>query len=442
MSNSELLQPQKPGIQYTEDGLSIGKEIFQTVQKAIWHKGTLNITGRDQQDNTKTITGLDIDQSMGDLEAQRRRFPNAAILSKCLGLAQLSIGEAALAENKPSITSYFQEAISSLERALEQEAGDPETTLNLTLAYCYAEDLEVDSSEDYTEFISDLLAEVPMTVLPEIAAACSIRGSIYFDEEKTTLGFNFLKQELFLWRYQQLLDPKNSALQERLKTSAEDLIKRCHTLGWQNLAEQLASQLTAWVAELPDPVDSELDSRLVEAAEFERAAKAYLSHDDKASAIACFEDHTQLMKVIYQDHAPMDCYAEMLIESYVNVIDLHTELAQTEKADKHQRELVELLKSLLIAYPGTDFYLNSLSVCCEAMADRRLAQGKPADALPLYLESLAYNEKLATTEPAPEEYRNHQLGILKKLTALYTNLGDDQSSLHYQDKLARLEEGH
>lgn len=439
MSDSELLQPRKQNVQHTADGLSLGQDAFQSIQKVVWHEGKLNVTGTDAQGNLKTLSGLNIYESTSQLEAQRKRFPNVAIISKCLGLAQLSIGEAALAKNKPNATTYFQEAISSLERTLEQEPGDLEATLNLTLGYCYAEDLEDTTSEDYAELIGDLLEEVPQALLPEIVAACAIRGRVYFEENKATLGFNFLKQELFLWRQQQLLDPLNLTLQERLKSSTEALIRRCEAQGWQNITQQLTAQLTEWTSQFSENNDADaLDARLVDAAEFERAGKAYMSHNDKASAIERFEEHTILMKIIYQDHAPMSCYADLLIESYVRTIDLCHELEENSKGNTYQTELIELLKSLLTTYPENEFYLHSLSVCSEALADRHRDQQESADALTLYLQSLEMSEKLTAADQAPEDYYLHQLGILKKLTELYTQMGEHQEAQVYHQRVTAI----
>ncbi|GAB5527238.1 MAG: hypothetical protein Roseis2KO_51100 [Roseivirga sp.] len=441
MSDSELLQPQQQGIQYTADGLSIGQDVFQSIEKVVWHEGRLNITGTDAQANLKTLSGLSIFETTSQLETQRKRFPNAAIISKCLGLAQLSLGEAALAENHSSAATRFQESISSLERALEQEPGDSEAILNLTLGYCYAEELEDTASEDYAELISELLEEVPQAWLPEIVTACAIRGRVYFEESKATLGFNFLKQELFLWRQQQLLDPLNPALQERLQSSAEALIRRCEAQGWQSIAQQLTAQLTEWTSQFSEKNEADaLDARLVDAAEFERAGKAYMSHNDKAAAIEHFEKHTSLMKIIYRDHAPMSCYADLLIESYVRTIDLCYELEEDSKGNTYQTELMELLKSLLITYPKNEFYLHSLSVCSEAMADRHHNQQKLMDALALYRQSLEMSTKLTAADQAPEDYYLHQSDVLKKLIKLYTQMGEHQAARVYHQKVVAIED--
>ncbi len=441
ISNSDFSNTGHQAVRLTDNGLLIDQVVFQSVDKVVWHEGKLNIIGTDTQGEPKALSGLSIYESTSQMETQRKLFPNAAIISKCLGLAQLSIGEAALAENNPSATAYFQEAISSLERALEQEPGDLEATLNLTLGYCYADDLEDSTSEDYAELISDLLEEVPITLLPEIVAACAIRGRVYFEENKATLGFNFLKQELFLWRQQQLIDPLNTTLQERLKSSTEALIRRCEVQGWQNITQQLTAQLTEWTAQFSESNDEDaLDTRLVDAAELERAGKAYMSHNDKASAIERFEAHTGLMKVIYQDHAPMSCYADLLIESYVRTIDLCYELKEHNKGNTHQIALMELLKSLLATYPENEFYIHSLSVCSEALADRHHSQQEPAEAIALYLQSLEMSEKLTVTDQAPEDYYLHQSGILKKLTELYMQMGKHQEARVYSERVTAIED--
>lgn len=447
MSNSDSIQTQHKPISYADSALVIGQTLLKSIQKVVWHEGKLNITGTDKAGDSQTLTGLATADSIEQLEKQRRVFPNASIISKCLGLAQLSTGEAILAEEAVPAgedqqnPGYFQESINSLERALEQEPGDPEATLYLTLAYCYAEDLEGEISDDYAELVNDLLTEVPLTLLPEIAAACAIRGKIYFEENRATLGFNFLKQELFLWRHQQLLDPENTALLNRVKLSAEDLIQRCEQQGWKGIAAQLILQLPDWISSATHAEDADaLDHRLAEAAEFERAGRAYLSHNDKASALTSFIDHTALMKVIYQDHAPMSCYADLLIESYIRLIDLHYELEQPDQGSDLQLELIALLESLLIPYPDSETYLNSLAACCESLAERRVSEGMPVKALALYLQSLSLNQHLSSLENDLEQYTNNQIAVLRKLIPLYHETGNEVAAHAYQQQIETLEE--
>lgn len=426
MSNIEVIPIDNQTIGYTVNGLKVGQLIFQSISKVVWHDQAFNFTGQDTEGNTKTLSGLETDKSIEILEAQRKLFPNAAILSKCLGLAQLSMGEVAIAENNSAASAYFQESINSLERALEQEPEDSEACQNLTLSYCYVEELEEtkENSEDYSELINDLLLHISPEVLSEIAKACAIRGRIYFEEGKITLGFNFLKQELFLWRHQQLLTPQNGVIWQRLEASAKNLIKRCIAQGWTGVAKQLEKQLTEWTKESSVEEDPDsLDPRLAEAAEFERAGKAYLSHKDKTSAMKCFENHTSLMKLIYQGHAPMPCYAELLIDSYIRTIDLFYETESTRIAEAFQRELIELMEALLITYPQNEFYLNSLSACCEALAERKLDNQDLAEALVLYQQSLHLNEKLILVDKERQEYQANKLGILKKLAELHAQTG-------------------
>ncbi|GEM_PF-4038793 len=442
MSNPDSTQTQDGLISYSAPHLCIDQSAFSTIQKVLWHEGRLNITGTDQADNPLIIKGLEIAKSIESLEKQRRTFPNAAIISKCLGLAQLSTGEAALTGGDQQARDYFQESINSLERTLEQEPGDPEATLHLTLAYCYAEDLESEASDDYAELVNDLLTEVSASLLPEIAIACAIRGKVYFEEGKATLGFNFLKQELFLWRHQQLLEPENPTLLDRVKQSTEDLIDRCREQGWQSIAEQLILQLPDWISSQDDAEDAHsLDHRLAEAAEFERAGKAYLSHNDKTSALAGFIEHTRLMKVIYQDHAPSSCYADMLIESYIRLIDLYDDLGQFDNAAGSQSELIALLESLLIAYPDSETYLNSLAACCESLAERRISEGRPVKALELYLQSHSIHLHLTSLANAPEQYTLSQIEVLKKLAQLSLETGNEASAQDYGQKATELEKG-
>lgn len=425
MNNPNSIPAQHQKISYYDLGLKVGPYVFQSIQKVIWHEGRLNFSGCDQHGKAATVEGLPVAESLESLEALRRLSPNAAIISKCLGLAQLSTGEAALAEDQKNTPDYFQESIISLERALEQDHGDAESILNLVLAYCYAEDLEEQGTDDYSELIDALLEEVPPALLPVIADACAIRGRVYFGEGRATLGFNFMKQELFLWRYQQLLAPQNTALRNSLAAKGDNLITQCIEQKWPGIADQLKQQIEVWLAET-DEADS-LDARLVEAAEFERAGKAYLSHKDKASALSCFEDHTSLMKVIYQDHAPMACYANLLIASYECLIDLYYQLELDEKGDLHQQEMIDLIEELLKAYPQDEFYLNALAACNEALAERRLTENKLTEARSLFNKSLEISKTLVLIDPEMEDYKNHQSNTLGRIEVLEARLDNQHS---------------
>lgn len=421
MDYPDFIQTEHQTIRYLDAGLCIGQVLFRSIHKVIWHNHLFNITGRNTKEAIKTLTGIETEQCLEGLQSQRRLFPNTAIISKTLGLAQLSLGEATLAEDQKNTPEYFQESISSLERALEQDPGDPESTLNLVLAYCYAEDLEEQGMDDYSELIDALLEEVPPTLLPVIADACAVRGRVYFGEGRATLGFNFMKQELFLWRYQQLLAPQNTELRNRLEANGSYLIKQCIEQKWFGIADQLKEQIEVWLAETA--YTDSLDARLVEAAEFERAGKAYLSHKDKVSALSCFEEHTSLMKLIYQDHAPLACYANLLIASYECLIDLYYQLNLDEKGDLYQQEMIDLIEELLKTYPQDEFYLNALAACNETLAERRLAENKLTEARSLFNKSLEISKTLVLIDPEMEDYKSHQSNTLRRIEVLKANPG-------------------
>lgn len=405
----------------------------------------LSITGLTTAGEPSTLKNLHITKALQDLGTERKKWPNAGILSKCIGLIQFALAEASgdLKSNKALV--QFQESINALERSMEQEEAPQETAVCLMLAYCYVEELQAGSeqktSEDYTELIDDLLRQLPVEVITKITSACAQRGERYFTNKLATLGFNFLKQELIIRRQLQLISPDNVETWLQLENTAHNLIKRCDDKGWKNIAQQIALGLEEWKSDIKESEKGTdtLDPRLAELAEFERATKAYLSHNDLKSALSPSEEHTALIKVIYQDHAPMEYYGKILIDSYESTIDIYDELEQGQKGDDMLLEMAAHIQSLHQAHPHDEYFPNALSTCYEALAERRLAQSNLSEAIYFYQSSLTLIELLISMQEDFEEYRNYQLETLKKLIELTKKAGDLTSADQFIHQISELE---
>lgn len=238
-------------IQLKSDSLQIGPTCFGVIDGVDWQSpGKSEICGLDAAGNICLLGDVPTSWLLEQLTALQKRFPNALSVSKCLGLAYLSLAESLVSEDRPEALTVFDQAIDALERVMTQQAEDQEANMGLILAYCYAEDLEnEEDGADYPELLNDLLFNTPEDLLPWVATACELRGRDFFQKQQNTLGFTFLKQALFIQRQRNLLAPENIKVWRRLLATGIALTSHCSAAGWESIAMQIYEQIQSWKEE-------------------------------------------------------------------------------------------------------------------------------------------------------------------------------------------------
>ena len=94
MNTQKQLETESQTLSFRQDGITIGQIVFREISHiTLAANDLLQISGISDHNNSLILSGIEPKRFLENLTTERKRSPNQALLSHCLGLTQFALAE-------------------------------------------------------------------------------------------------------------------------------------------------------------------------------------------------------------------------------------------------------------------------------------------------------------------------------------------------------------